>query len=303
MKKNLKALLGIMLVITVVVTSNSFIYAKNINMSKSQILAAKQLSERTGRGLSKNKIMRQQKEFERITNYKEVLSMNENNPAYPKKFAEYIDKYNEYCDKIGQSNNKVEPLSDNPTLKEVQNYPINIGSGGDDTYSGDGNSFSVSALESGEIVLPDLYGVCIQGLINHAAIYDESRYYDNSSACFLSANNDDNQNGLGYSYVGVGYESPDYYRDAFDQVHCCYVKNHDSDEQSALDKAQAEANVGEDYSLKTLKSNTSKWYCSKVVWYGYKHGADVDIDYDGGPFVFPVDIYNDGDIVVWKTYE
>ncbi|WP_339365630.1 hypothetical protein, partial [Vallitalea maricola] len=267
------------------------------------ILAAKQLSEKTGKGLSKREIINQQREFERETKCNKVFNMDRQDPNFPKEFAKFIKRYNNYCDKSGQPNRKVKPLNANPTLKEVEELSLNMGSGGDSGYTGNGNSFIVAGLESGEIVLPDLYGSAIQGAINHVGMYDSSKYYSLSSKCFFTANNDKNKNGLGYSYVGVGYESPNYYRDAFDQVYCAYVKNHDSDELNALNKAKSEANIGEKYSVLSLKSNTSKWYCSKVAWYGYKYGANVDIDCNGGLFVKPVDIYKDSDVVIWKHYE
>lgn len=44
------------------------------------------------------------------------------------------------------------------------------------------------------------------------------------------------------------------------------------------------------YSITTSKSNTSKWYCSKLSWIGYKRYDSKDFDYDGGSIVFPVDL-------------
>lgn len=269
--------------------------------SDAEIIAEKRLSLIGRAGVSKAKIMREQKAFEEATGYKEVFAIDPQDEEFPAKFGEYIKNYNEYCNEIGESDKVVPELSDNPTMDEIEALHLNMGSGGDSAYTGDGNSFKVTAMLSGEFVLPDQYGVCLQGLINHAAMYDSSRYYSNSSRCFLSANDDDNRNGKGYSYTGVGYESPNYYRNCFDQVYCGYVPGEDASE--ALSSAQSAASVGESYSLNTTKSNTSKWYCSKVLWYGYEHGLDIDIDYDGGPFVFPVDIYNDEDVSIWISYE
>lgn len=51
--------------------------------------------------------------------------------------------------------------------------------------------------------------------------------------------------------------------------------------------------LGENYSFSS-KSNTSSWYCSKLQWRAYKQVLNIDIDYDGGSYVFPEDIlYSD----------
>jgi uncharacterized protein YycO len=49
--------------------------------------------------------------------------------------------------------------------------------------------------------------------------------------------------------------------------------------------------VGEPYSLIADKWDQNAWYCSKLVWRAYMY-AGFDIDYDGGDFVFPMDIVN-----------
>ncbi len=37
-------------------------------------------------------------------------------------------------------------------------------------------------------------------------------------------------------------------------------------------------------------ANGSSWYCSLLVWQAYKYAADIDIDSDGGAWVFPSDV-------------
>ncbi len=302
----MKKLLAVALVVVAFASTNTISYAQEgyLKSDEATLLKIKEKAEKEGKGLSKTSILSQQKAFEEYTNFEEVFSMDANDPEFPEAFGSYVKKYNEYCDKIGQSTNKVKELSNNPTLEEIEAANYNIGSGGDSTYTGDGNSFSVSAITTGEFVLPDLYGICPQGLINHAAIYDKSKYYSNASACFLSANNDNNESGKGYTYIGVNYESPNYYRDAFDQVYVGLVTGvSDANEVKAYEKVKGVASVGEQYSLTTIKSTTSEWYCSKVVWYGYNYALNIDIDFDGGIWVFPVDIYNSGKVTLWKLYE
>jgi|SRR5690554_602662 len=58
--------------------------------------------------------------------------------------------------------------------------------------------------------------------------------------------------------------------------------------------------LGESYGLNPLKSwddATWMWYCSQLVWAGYKNQG-IDIDYDGGPTILPTDIVKDR-----KTYK
>ena len=42
----------------------------------------------------------------------------------------------------------------------------------------------------------------------------------------------------------------------------------------------------------TQWANGSSWYCSLLVWQAYKYAADIDIDSDGGSWVFPSDVLN-----------
>ncbi len=54
----------------------------------------------------------------------------------------------------------------------------------------------------------------------------------------------------------------------------------------------AKAQLGEPYTIWTTKSNTSEWYCSKLVWYGWKQQG-YELDHDGGTYVIPADLEND----------
>lgn len=58
---------------------------------------------------------------------------------------------------------------------------------------------------------------------------------------------------------------------------------------------------GEDYNTLTSKSSSSSWYCSKVSYRAYYVEAGKNLDYDGGYYVFPDDIYNDGDTSVFAV--
>lgn len=52
------------------------------------------------------------------------------------------------------------------------------------------------------------------------------------------------------------------------------------------------------YSLTAGKDDTTAFYCSKLNWRQYKD-VGVDLDVDGGPIVFPYDIYNHPDTRVY----
>ncbi len=54
---------------------------------------------------------------------------------------------------------------------------------------------------------------------------------------------------------------------------------------------------GESYKIHTDKMNTNGFYCSQYIWYVYyitakELGIELDIDSDGGIFVFPYDFIN-----------
>lgn len=52
----------------------------------------------------------------------------------------------------------------------------------------------------------------------------------------------------------------------------------------------ANSRVGKPYRLLTRKKNTKKYYCSKLVWQAYKYTSNLDIDYNGGFFVTPMNV-------------
>lgn len=50
--------------------------------------------------------------------------------------------------------------------------------------------------------------------------------------------------------------------------------------------------IGESYNFSSSKTDESQWYCSKLQWMAYKKILNIDIDCDGGYWVFPNDIKN-----------
>lgn len=59
--------------------------------------------------------------------------------------------------------------------------------------------------------------------------------------------------------------------------------------------------LGKPYSFDYLnKYRTDQFYCSSLVWRSYADQG-VDIDYDGGGFVAPDDIFEDADMSAWQV--
>lgn len=49
------------------------------------------------------------------------------------------------------------------------------------------------------------------------------------------------------------------------------------------------------------KSDKGRLNCSQLVWFAYKRAAGIDLDGDGGPGVYPVDIRDSPKTRTWKT--
>jgi hypothetical protein len=59
---------------------------------------------------------------------------------------------------------------------------------------------------------------------------------------------------------------------------------------------------GEPYDITSRKSDTSRWYCSKLCWAGWRYVGGVDLDADGGYYVWPVDLLNDSQTRVFGRW-
>lgn len=155
--------------------------------------------------------------------------------------------------------------------------------------NGDGqgtNSLSVSGLVKGDVLLLNDGGVQIWGAIMHAGIYDGT----SSDLCIYSASPNAGGNN---NNVGVRWERVSDWRKN-DQAWTLTVKGTStSQRKAAFDYVRKYATIGESYEWSCGKNSTDKWYCSKIPWYAYKKsGTNIDIDGDGGYWVWPIDIYN-----------
>lgn len=61
---------------------------------------------------------------------------------------------------------------------------------------------------------------------------------------------------------------------------------------------QGDKYLGKPYEINMDKYGTDKFYCSKLNWRQF-YDVGVDLDVDGGPMVFPYDIYNHPDTIVY----
>jgi len=145
--------------------------------------------------------------------------------------------------------------------------------------SGDGiNNISFSQFESGDII------VVLGTATGHAGEFDFSRYYYNlTDYCIWSANVE--------PVNGVQLEQPAKYRN-YDEAYGLWVPSVSYSNRVGASNYCAAQN-GEPYQLNAYKYDTTMWYCSKLAWGSYYVTVGVDLDADGGYYVWPVDLIND----------
>lgn len=154
--------------------------------------------------------------------------------------------------------------------------------------TGDGsNSLSFALFDDGDMV------VGLGTAFGHAGCWDDARYrgslYDN---CVWSANKD--------PYAGVVLEKPIKYR-SYDHAYGLWVPSKYQYGGAVVSYCAAQA--GEPYNLLSSKSNTQEWYCSKLPWKAWQVRTGLDLDADGGYWVWPVDLVNDSDTRVFAYSE
>ncbi|MBN1584941.1 hypothetical protein JW899_01080 [Candidatus Uhrbacteria bacterium] len=59
--------------------------------------------------------------------------------------------------------------------------------------------------------------------------------------------------------------------------------------------------AGEPFYTPTSKYTSSNWYCSKLPYKGYEYSASKNIDYNGGYWVTPDDIYINPDLYIFAS--
>ena len=97
---------------------------------------------------------------------------------------------------------------------------------------------------------------------------------------------------------GVGYHANDW-KSRYKTVKGLHVKGAKAKHYNGAQK-WAQAQVGKPYSLTAGKNQTSKYYCSLLVWKAWRLQG-WDIDHDGGYYVFPIDILKDAHTVAFYS--
>ena len=157
--------------------------------------------------------------------------------------------------------------------------PVEAGSSGSGS-----NRISFSRFDDGDII------VALQSWsVGHAGIWDDRYDRGTYSYCVWSA--------VKSSPGRVLRERPVKYR-TYDRAYGLWVPRVSLAGRRAA-RSYAAAQNGEPYYINSSKSDTRRWYCSKLVWAGYKYRTGVDIDANGGYWVSPVDLYNDRDTRVF----
>lgn len=169
-------------------------------------------------------------------------------------------------------------LAKPPALAHPDVAPQGAGGTGDGT-----NSLSFTAFDDGDMI------VGLGTMLGHAGCWDGLRYrgsaYDN---CVWSANKE--------PYPGVALEKPIKYRN-YDAAFGLWVPSKYQYGGAVVSFCAAQA--GEPYNLMSSKSNTQEWYCSKLPWKAWQVRTGLDLDADGGYWVWPVDLVNDSDTRVF----
>lgn len=143
------------------------------------------------------------------------------------------------------------------------------------------NNISFENFTIGDIVLATSPGFHIQGAIRHAAIFDSRRYHGSvDDECLLTAEPN----------KGVIYESIRFYHENFGEAWGLYVPNTTLQQRIAVVDEIAK-HIGERYYWSAHKNNSKVWYCSLIPWRGYYKITGIDIDYNDGYWVLPIDIF------------
>jgi cell wall-associated NlpC family hydrolase len=139
------------------------------------------------------------------------------------------------------------------------------------------NLISFTSLTTGDIVVvtdPNYF-------TGHAGLFDRSRYSSILSYAMLSANID--------PYNGVQYEKCAKYR-LNDRAYALRVPTEYGHRVAVRDWALRQ--LGKPYSVFATKTDLSSFYCSKLAWAAYRYVSGVDLDADGGFWVWPIDLVN-----------
>lgn len=155
------------------------------------------------------------------------------------------------------------------------------------TAGGDGsgdNRMNFAYYESGDMI------IALGTLTGHAGEWDSAYYSSIYSRCVWSANTT--------PVNGVQLETPIKYR-GYDYAYGIWVPSLSYTKRAAA-RNYCRYQKGEPYVISSSKSDQSRWYCSKLLWSSYRYTSYVDLDADGGYWVWPVDLLNDSQTSVFE---
>lgn len=163
----------------------------------------------------------------------------------------------------------------------VDTAPVSAGLPGDGS-----NDLRVDTFGDGDIIVGfDAWSV------GHTGIADASRTISLLSKCIWSA--------VKESPGCVLLEMPLKYR-GYDYAFGLWVPSA-TQYQRTSSRRFCSMQIGEPYDLFSSKTDLTRWYCSKLPWAGYSDRASKDLDANGGYWVTPADVYNDGDTRVFVS--
>lgn len=151
---------------------------------------------------------------------------------------------------------------------------------------GDGqNTIAFTSFDTGDII------VVLGTTFGHAGCWSDALYSASRglySYCIWSANTT--------PVNGVQLEQPVKYR-AYDRAYGLWVPKKANCGSAVVSYCALQR--GEPYNIVSSKTDYARWYCSKLPWVGWRLKAGVDLDADGGYWVWPVDLVNDSDTAVF----
>jgi hypothetical protein len=139
------------------------------------------------------------------------------------------------------------------------------------------NLISFAKFDNGDIVVVQDR----RSFTGHAGLFDRRFYVDIRSYAVLSANT--------APANGVQREQCLKYR-ANDEAWGLWVPKEANHGVAVRDWAYKQ--MGKPYNILAAKTDLRSFYCSKLVWAAWRYTAGVDLDADGGYWVWPVDLVN-----------
>jgi hypothetical protein len=146
------------------------------------------------------------------------------------------------------------------------------------------NSVTFGSFRDGDIIVV----LDPAGLTGHAGMFD-SRYYGSLYSYAMWSANVSPVN-------GVQREQCVKYR-ANDEAFALRVSGGSYYRAAARNFAARQ--LGKPYNILGAKTDLSSFYCSKVAWTSWRYTMGVDLDGDGGYWVWPVDLINSSHTILF----